>query len=190
MISPKILDAKPDTIDSKGNTIKDLSFATLKSNDFNFVDIMICTDEQSMRPDLLAIAAFGNTERIEDLLKSNDVSCPFAIDELEIFLIPDLISAKNNYTSLGIITNVREKIRKQYIDISKTPDTKKMHDALEDFKNREKTALPPNIAKTGDKEMIIKDGIIIFGPDVTRKRKIATQIKQHQEYLEKLQENG
>lgn len=187
---PKTLDAKPVITDDNDNEIIDMTFSTLKDAEFSYVDMFMCTKNEEMRADLIAQLAFGNIERLEELLKGNDVSNPFAIEEGNVFLVPDLMSTKTHFTSLGVLSDIRAKIRKQYIDSSKAPDTTGMNDALASYKEREKTALPPNISKEGDREMIIKDGVIVFGPDVTRKKTKTEELLATQNYLEKLRKNN
>ncbi|MCK9574592.1 MAG: hypothetical protein WC979_01665 [Candidatus Pacearchaeota archaeon] len=183
---PKVLDAKPHVIDGKGNEIIDMTASSMNRLEFEFVDMIMTTEMQAMRPDLLATVAFGNIYRAEDLLKSNEVSNPFAINAGESFLVPEMTTAKEVFKSAGIIEDVRKAIRKQYIDATKAPDTSAMNTALNDYKQREKTALPPNYSKEGDKEMIIKDGVIYFGPNVTRKITQTETLTSNQNLLNKL----
>lgn len=183
---PKTLDAKGKVIDSNGNEIIDLTESSLKNTNFSYVDLIITRDEHCMRPDIIANDSFNNIEKIEDLLKANDISNPFAINESEPILIPNIISANEQFKTMGIIADVRKKIRQQYIDTSKAPDTGEFDTALDEFKSREKTSLPPNIAREGDKEMLIKDGIIVFGPDVTRNKKEILSSKDKEDLLNKL----
>ena len=187
---PKTLDAKPFVTDGNENKIVDFTFSTLKNPNFEYVDMIICTGDTEMRADLMARLAFGGLDRLEELLKSNGVSNPFAIKSGEVFLVPDLISSKENFTSTGVLTDIRTKIKMQYIDKSKAPDTSKMKDALDDFAEREKTALPPNFAKEGDKEMLIKDGVIVFGPNVTRKRYKDNVLLNTEKHLDKVKKNA
>lgn len=189
MIFPKTLDAKPTIIDENGNEIRDMTFQTLLSDSFGFLDMIRCTSDTEMRPDLLAKLAFNNIAKIEDLLKSNEVSNPFAIESGDTFLVPDLIMSKNNFSSIGTLSDIRTKIKKQYLDKTKAPNGAGINAAMQSFKEREKTALPPNFAKEGDKEMLVKDGVIIFGPNVTRKKYKNEDLLSTESYLIKVKEN-
>lgn len=186
---PKTLDAKPTIIDSNDNEIIDLTFSTIKNPNFAFVDMIRCTADQEMRPDLIAQLAFNTLDRMEELLKSNDVSNPFSIEAGDVFLVPDLLMNEENFSSIGVLSDIRTKIKKQYIDSTKAPDTEKIANTLTEFKEREKTALPPNFAKDGDKEMLIKDGVIVFGPNVTRKKIKQENLLATEQYMEKIKSN-
>jgi hypothetical protein len=139
---------------------------------------------------LLTQSAFGNGDKIEEMLKGNGISNPFAIDSGEICMVPDVITSKQNFTSPGAIANIRKELRAQYIDISKAPDKTKMKEQLTAFDEREKTSLPPNYSNEGDKEMIIKDGVIHFGPNVTKPKSKQNNLQSTSDFLNKLKNNG
>lgn len=182
----KVLDSKPEVTDNNGNVIKDLTAPSISSGDFFYTSLMMTTDIHIMRPDTITKTMFGIIDRVEEVLKGNNVSNPFAIDEGEIFMIPDVMSIKQNFTSIGAIADVRNKIRKQYVDASKTPDTAQFKNTINEFDQRTRTALPPNYAKEGDREMIIKDGVIYLGPNVTRVKTAPDELQSTKDYLAKL----
>lgn len=163
----KTVDSKPIVTDDNENLIRDLSARSLKEDDFRYVDIIICPKEFVMRPDLISKLKMGNHNNLEILLKGNEISNPFSIDEGDILLIPDPINSDSKFETASISSNPAAEIRKQYIDPKKASIVN-TGDTYEEYSEREKTSLPPNYSKTGDKELAFVNGKIILGPDVSK----------------------
>lgn len=49
----------------------------------------IVSDDLVMRPDLVAKIYFGNSNKLDAILKFNGISNPFSMDEGDIILVPD-----------------------------------------------------------------------------------------------------
>ena len=109
----------------------------------------------------------GNTSKLELLLKANDISNPFTVAPGDVILIPDPINSEKKFLMASAVSKIREIVRKQYIDTTKATITN-TGDTLQEYADREKTMLPPNYAKTGDKELMFKNGEIVLGPNITR----------------------
>lgn len=163
----RTVDSKALITDKNNNTIRDLSAQSLKDTDFRYIDLYICSEDFRMRPELIAQLKMGDSNKLEILLKANDISNPFTVDAGDTFIIPDPISSPNKFTATVVTDDPRTKIRKQYLDPKKT-SIKNTGDNYQDYIEREKTMLPPNYAKTGDKEIIVANGKIILGPHITR----------------------
>ena len=158
----KTVDSKPVITDKNGEDIRDLTTRSLKDNDFAYVDAMLCPAEFVMRPDLIAHLKLGSVHKTEILLKGNEISNPFAVDENDFFLIPELVTAEDKFVTTLVSGDPRKIIKKQYIDPKKS-EIKNTGDNYDDYKDREKTSLPPNYAKEGEKEFVLSNGKIILG---------------------------
>ena len=154
-------DSKPFVKDSRGTEI---------------VDYFIAGSDDAMRIDVITQKMYGYLDNIEQVLKFNEITNPFAIEEGDFFYTYDVPSMNNNMRPINSGATTREDVRDQYI----TPEKKSNVDpALRDFDKRNsprkadpsggnKPALPPNYAAFGDTELQIRNGKIVFGPNVTR----------------------
>ena len=101
---------------------------------------------------------YGYLDNIEQVLKFNEITNPFAIEEGDFFYTYDVPSMNNNMRPINSGATTREDVRDQYI----TPEKKSNVDpALRDFDKRNsprkadpsggnKPALPTNYAAFGD----------------------------------------
>jgi len=184
---PKTVESKPIITDKNGEAIRDLTTQSLKDNEFIYVDMMAVPRDFIMRPELIAHLRMGNVDKLEILLKANEISNPFSIDENDIMLIPEVITSDKKFVTELVGGDVRKIIKKQYIDPKKS-DIKNTGDNYEDYRDREKTMLPPNYAKEDDKEFVLTGGKIVLGPYVTKKAYKGDVPLAKQRFLEKMQE--
>lgn len=157
----KTVDSKPLIADKNGNTIRDLTSKSLKDSEFTYVDAMLCPTDFAMRPELIAHLKLGNVDKLEVLLKGNAISNPFAVDENDLFLIPEIVTAENKFETTYVTDDPNTIIKKQYID-SKKVNIKNTGDNYKDYNSNEKTMLPPNYAKDGETEFMLSNGKIIL----------------------------
>jgi hypothetical protein len=178
---PTTLDNKPDwKRDDRSPRIKDLLLKDYNSSDsaegLIGIDLFRVGKEEEMRPDLIARQAYGYLIPLEQLLKFNNISNPFAIQEGDVFTIWDIPSASSNLRPQTKNAEAREDIRKQYI----TPEKKSTVDPrLADFEKRTQAtkpdpskgknapALPPNLADFGDQEIALVNGKLVLGGAVS-----------------------
>lgn len=163
----KTVDYKPIITDVNENQIIDLTQGSLKNEDFLFVDIIQCPEDFAMRPELIAELKMGDQNKLEILLKSNEISNPFSVDAGDVIVIPDPITSENKFSMTLDETSNRNIILRQYLDPNKEL-IKNTGDSYDAYAEREKTMLPPNYAKSNDKELLFENGNIILGPNVTR----------------------
>jgi len=159
----------------------------------NFV---LVNEETSMRIDVISQIALGSTTQIEKMLKFNDISNPFTIDNGDLLFVPDLTYANINMKNTGSRNQQKLDIRNQYIDPAKES---KLDPTLGKFdqRNKPKAAdpsktvppLPPNFANIGDKEIEIKGGKIYFGPNVSKNKAECDEPLTKSEFLAKLIKN-
>jgi len=173
-------DSKPFVKDGKGEQIvdfieKDVIASTEGYNPI-VIDYFIVGADDEMRIDVIAQKMYGYLDNVEAILKFNEISNPFAIQEGDFLYTFDVPSMIRNLRPGNAVKNNREDIRDQYI----TPEKKSNVDpALRDFDKRNtprkaspakgnQPALPPNYAAFGDTELQIRNGKIVFGPNVTK----------------------
>ena len=89
------LDDKPLVKDTKGNVLVDLatsyfSTSAIPTNDYKVKKI---TSYHEMRPDLVSLSEYNDTDYTEVVLKFTGVSNPFTLKENDIMIFPNLESA-------------------------------------------------------------------------------------------------
>lgn len=173
-------DSKPFVKDGNGEEIvdfikKDVIASTEGVNPI-VIDYFIVGADDEMRIDVITQKMYGYLDNLEAVLKFNEISNPFAIQEGDFLYTFDVPSMIRNLRPGNSVENTREDIRDQYI----TPEKKSNVDpALRDFDKRNtprkaspangnQPALPPNYAAFGDTELQIRNGKIVFGPNVTK----------------------
>lgn len=165
------LDNKPLFTKPDGVEIKDLtqSIFDLKTNNYIEYEAYRVPKEYAMRPDLISQAVYNNSQYTEIILKYNGISNPFAINEGDIILIPNLNSAQEKIKISGVSggSTPADELRKsyKYIDPLKAPkkgeEAKKFDDRqIVDVKDG---ALPPNLAEEGTSQITYRDGRVYFG---------------------------
>jgi len=189
----------PLTIDSKriitlpdGNKIVDLTHQTLsyKERDVTIFNTIYCSKEMVMRADYIAQLTYNDPGKTEYILKFNKISNPFSLNEGDSVMLPDSFNARNHFKVANKYEERRKRIRNQFIDKSKATTVDKN---LSEFDERKKVNLPPNYAKEGDKEIIVANGIIKFGPYVSNKQKNANiqedkMTKERREFLDRIKD--
>lgn len=172
MVSIEALRRKP-SITVNDELIVDLTAPSFVFNSpLKVTGTVMAADDVEMRPDMIAKIMYGDSNKIEHVLKLNSVSNPFSIESGQIFLKGDLTEIKSAYaaplktdqtSSQSIIDRFFDPKKLSKKDAKRLEYIKKKSASLD---NASSTNLPPNFAKPGDKEMTIKDGKVIFGNDV------------------------
>ena len=88
---PHTLDDKPTIRDNKGNLIVDLatSYFSRSADPITNYNIKRLTSHHTMRPDLVALAEYNDSDMTEAVLKFTGVSNPFTIDEDDVMIRPN-----------------------------------------------------------------------------------------------------
>lgn len=197
----KTQDTKPIITDKKGNSIIDFFIKDIEVEGENTVMTVLnyyqVTTETAMRPDLITQNMYGYTEKIEGVLKLNEISNPFSINESEILYVYDVPSMDKNLRTLNSVQNNNDDIRNQYI----TPEKKSTVDpALQTFDKRNtpraaspskgnQPALPPNYAAFGDQEIQVRNGKIVFGANVSKQDQDCDKPLSKSEFISRLIKN-
>lgn len=172
----KTVDSKPNYVDNNNNVIVDLIIKDVIDNNIaefpDVIDYFLVSDEDAMRIDLVSFKMYGNVNYAEGILKFNQISNPYAIDSGDVLYTFDIPSMEKKLRGDNNISTNRKDIRDQYL----TPEKKnKIDPQLKEFEKRESARLsktnpllPPNYAGYDDKEIIVKNGKIVFGENVTK----------------------
>lgn len=150
-------------------------------------DVVIVTSEFEMRPDLIASVIYGTDEKTDIILKYNGISNPFSLEQGQVLFCPELENVTYKDTR-----NVRTKsVKNQYTDKLSAKDVKRLQAIAQKTKNKNQVAqpLPPNLAQEDDKEIKIKNGLIIFGDDVSKNINKCKTTKSRAEYVSNLIKN-
>ena len=127
--------------------------------------------DEVCRIDLISERFFNSPDYSEHILKYNNISNPFSINEGDILNIPDIESSLKNFQPIKLIgQDADEKepsIRDQFIDSKRL--TVKDKNRLEYLQkkadqkaNGSKQILPPNLLKDGDTNIDITGDTIII----------------------------
>ena len=152
-------------------TVTDLTEPTLKpdysSTRFKVARTVEVTEEYAMRPDLISFWAYGVDTYADIILKANGISNPFAINEGDVLIVPDLDQFKYFYEKPKPSKKEVEAVKRGYIDpnrFSKPTEErlKKLQQLAESKKNGSPTITPSNKLKPGESAVTTKSGALIF----------------------------
>lgn len=151
-----ILDLTKSSLEFKGN--------------IRITKTIIVSSEFVMRPDLIAHAVYGDANKLDYILKFNNISNPFSIAEGDILVIPDVSDMGDAFRMPDV--DDADIIKAKHIDIIQvtTVKDKKRIEMLK-AKAKKDNILPPNITKPGDKSIRYTNGKIILGGDITSANK-------------------
>jgi hypothetical protein len=169
MLISKILRNKLEYVKENGDKLIDLISSTFdfkKGGQFN-AGLIRVSEEESMRPDLISSRIYTESSNWDILLKYNGISNPFSINSGEILVSPAFNSMDDFVVSpRAIIEKGKEKAlnnENKLINPTSVKDKKR----VEALKDRVSELVPPNVNTSGNKNVKIKDGKVIFGEDVT-----------------------
>jgi hypothetical protein len=170
MLLTKLLKAKKFFTKPNGDSVVDLVSATF---DFEKAEgysqgFTRVKEEETMRPDLIAVRLYSNQNFYESLLKYNGISNPFALNENDILLTPPFKDLEKMIVPpKNILEKGEEKVASNETKLL-DPKTVKDKKRLEALKDKVKEIVPPNVNTEGNKNVKVRDGKVIFGEDVTQ----------------------
>jgi hypothetical protein len=151
-----------------GNRLRMTEPIIIFNNNVKTIATHTVTADEIGRIDLIANAYYRNLDKAELILKYNNISNPFSINEGDILLIPDdrlpLVKWKRvNPMASDEISELN--IRDQFINSKRlTEGDAKRVEYLKrkaaQKANGSSEILPPNILKPGEKNIIIENGKI------------------------------
>lgn len=197
----KTQDSKPIIKDRQGAEIVNFIEKDMLSSQIGYrpiiIDYFLVTADDVMRSDIIAQKMYGYLSALEGILKFNGISNPFSIEEGDVLYTFDVPSMNANMRSGRTVNATKTDIRDQYI----TPEKKSTVDpALRAFDKRDtprkpnsakgnQPALPPNYAAFGDTELQIRNGKIVFGPNVTKQDEDCDKPLSKSEFISRLIKN-
>lgn len=168
MILSKLLRVKRVFTKTNGEKIIDLISSTFKFNtDGSSLGPILVLPEEAMRPDRLAERVYGNSERWDALLKFNGVSNPFSLDSDTLLLAPADIVFNKMISPPRVIPEKGNDRGKTNSEATVKPKTKKDQKRLDSLKQRVKEITPPNVNMTGESNIKIVNGKVIFGSNIS-----------------------
>lgn len=173
MLVSKLLRLKNTFTKPNGDTIADLTSATFdyeKGNGLSDGYIRV-NEEERMRPDLISVRMYSDQKYYEALLKYNGISNPFSIDLNDILLVPPFKNLESMMVGPKTVTDVGAQQKATNESKLLNPKTVKDKKRLEALKDKVKEIVPPNVNTTGNKNVKVRDGKVIFGEDVTQVNK-------------------
>lgn len=169
MLRSKILQSKKFFKTLAGDSIVDIISST-----FNFAKggnsiggFTRVQEEEKMRPDLVSDRIYSDQKYWDIILKYNGISNPFSILPGELLLTPilskldSLIVPPKKVVEKGVSSNQSNEAKLM------KPKNVKDKKRLAAIKEKTKEVVPPNINTSGNKNVKVRDGKVIFGEDVT-----------------------
>ena len=129
---------------------------------------IIVQKEEVMRPDLVSVRIYGDQQYYEALLKYNGISNPFSIDYNDLLVAPSFSSLEKMLTTPKQVIDKGAQQKDPVEDKLLNPKTVKDKKRLEALRDNVKEVVPPNVNTTGNKNVKVRDGKVIFGEDVTQ----------------------
>lgn len=144
-------------------------FVIFTDNQIEIGEHVVSSDEIG-RPDLVALKYYGNIDYTEFILKYNNISNPFSINEGDTLIIPnngEVLKKWIPVKSVGSGYESEKSIKDQFIDAKRltVADRKRIEYLQEKARQKEngsKQILPPNILKEGDSNIRINNDRIII----------------------------
>jgi len=170
MLLSDILNSK-NQMDVNGIKATDLVQSTFQFPEDSTTSLTVVGMDENMRPDLVVNRIYANQMQWDILLKFNGISNPFSLKAGDILYA---LPFKDALSSLKAPLNIISRdTGKDTLPISPLldPKTKKDKDRLKNLQDKIGEVVPPNVNRSGDKNVKVKDGKIIFGDDVTTIKK-------------------
>lgn len=170
MLLSDILNSK-NQMDVNGIKGTDLVQSTFQFPEDSTTSLTVVGMDENMRPDLVVNRIYANQMQWDILLKFNGISNPFSLKAGDILYA---LPFKDALSSLKAPLNIISRdTGKDILPISPLldPKTKKDKDRLKNLQDKIGEVVPPNVNRSGDKNVKVKDGKIIFGDDVTTIKK-------------------
>lgn len=173
MLLTKLLRFKNFFTKENGDTIVDLMSATFSfEKDAGIAESFArVSEEEQMRPDLVAVRLYGNQEYYEALLKYNGVSNPFSIARNDLLMAPSYQNLEKMFVAPKSLVDIGAQQKENNESKLLNPKTVKDKKRLEALKEKTKEIVPPNVNTKGNQNVKVKDGKVIFGEDVTQVNK-------------------
>jgi hypothetical protein len=148
--------------------------------DINFMNsrkMFRVSSDLVMRPDLISLYQIGDSQYCGSLMKINNISNPFSIDEGRILFIlsPEMIKKTYERKKIELSSQSFSNKNTPLDDLKKSQEDKifKTSSGRKNFldksiKNKPAVILPPNVSQPGDRKFVRKGKVFTFAPDAGR----------------------
>jgi len=182
MLSIDIIESKPYfTNPNFSESYLDLVAPSWDSKNikYSIKSIAIVNDETEMRPDLVSVMYLFDQYRLGSILKINNISNPLSVKSGEVLFIPSDQMVKDLFNASKSVNNQKQKartFRKELQEkISQISKDRVEYLNAKNISAVAETPLPPNLLQEGERQILVTEGRLIFGPDIgqckTRNRK-------------------
>lgn len=141
-----------------------------KNIKYSLKSIAIVSDETEMRPDLLSMLYLYDTSKLGSILKLNNISNPLSLKMGEVLFVPGEQMVKDLFDNAKTINNQKQKarsFRKELQEkISQVSKDRIEYLNSKNISNLAETPLPPNLLQDGERQILVTEGRLIFGPDI------------------------
>lgn len=170
MLTTALLRVKNFFTKSNGDTIVDLASSTFSFDRASGTPAgsVLVKEDEAMRPDLVAIRLYNDQKYYAPLLKYNGISNPFSLNPNTLLIAPSFMDLEKMIVSPKKIFEKggeRAANNESKLLPAKTVKDKKRLEALKD---KVKEIVPPNVNTSGNQNVKVKDGRVVFGEDVTQ----------------------
>lgn len=172
MLTSKILTKKKSFTTAIGDVIDDLISSTFRYPDrTTTLGPVMVKDDEAMRPDRLANRIYSDSSLWDVILKFNGISNPFSFEPDEIIFAPQMQVMMKGLTNPRIVpekgmAGVANENEKALI----SPKTNKDKKMLEALRKKVNEIVPPNVNKTGVKNVVSRDGIVVLGGSMSQSK--------------------
>jgi len=169
MLLSKLLRSKRLFTKANGETIVDLISAT-----FSFLGsgqtaggFTMVSEDEAGRPDLTSDRIYADHKYWDVLLKYNGISNPFSLMPGEFLITPIISKLDSLIRPAKIIVEKGRGTTQSNGDKLLKPKNVKDKKRLDAIKAKVSEVVPPNVNTSGNKNVKVRDGKVIFGEDVT-----------------------
>lgn len=174
------IDLKSVVTDPNGNSIKNLPVSPImKGGRINSYKLKRVPNCYRMRPDLISLVEYGSTEKTEYIMMFNQIGNPFALDEDDVLLIPDVAEADaimipyDSTREDGTDSRIQDLLVQNYykyvgnhnfVDLKSYDDylNNKIPSGNVDNETEPTTTTVPYLLNNEEESMVIKNGKIYF----------------------------
>ena len=172
MLTSKILTKKKSFTTAIGDVIDDLISSTFRYPErVTTLGPVIIKEDEAMRPDRLANRIYSDSSLWDVILKFNGISNPFSFEPDEIIFAPQMQVMMKSLTRPRIVPEkgaVSESNENEKALIS--PKTNKDKKMLEALRKKVTEIVPPNVNKTGVKNVVSRDGVVVLGGSMSQSK--------------------
>lgn len=177
----------------KGETIVDLTRSSISfKQPVDVTNAIMVTSDLAMRPDVIAKVAYGDSGMLDFILKFNEISNPFSIQEGDLLFIPDMEDMKRCFVKIP--PEIYPSLNPSNAITGSSPFV-----SVKDLSNKDKNRLKylqqiatdavvtTNAALPGAAESKIRNGVVVFGEDNCKQKCAETisRVKLKEKLLQK-----